>query len=63
MSEDIDDDDRLPKERVCWRCFGQGCGIVGTDWDNDDPLNIDDGDTETCNCCGGSGLAEDCVYW
>lgn len=59
------EDDRYDDEDVaiCWRCDGEGFGVVGLDWDNDDPINDDDGDAETCDCCGGSGLAEDCVYW
>jgi hypothetical protein len=53
-----------PDEQRCWRCHGQGWGIVGCDWDSDDPDDeSSDGEIEECDCCGGSGLAEDCEYW
>lgn len=57
------DDDEFDSDRFCWRCGGDGFGIVGSDWDNDDPINEDDGTIERCDCCGGTGLAEDCRYW
>jgi hypothetical protein len=63
--DDHDDDDDFsePKEK-CWRCCGQGWGIVGTDWDSDDPINGPyPGETERCPCCGGTGKAEDCTFW
>lgn len=51
-------------DESCWRCGGEGWGIVGTDWDADDPINGPyDGDVERCECCGGTGRAEDCVSW
>lgn len=65
MSGDWDDDyeDEDQGDDYCWRCHGEGSGIVGTDWDNSDPINVDDGTIETCDCCGGTGLADDCSYW
>lgn len=48
----------------CWQCNGNGWGIVGLDWDCDDPINGPyDGEIEKCPCCRGSGRAEDCWYW
>jgi hypothetical protein len=48
----------------CHYCGGQGWGFVGTDWDTDDAINGPfDGEMEKCPCCGGSGHAEDCVFW
>lgn len=48
----------------CWHCGGDGGGIVGVDWDGDDPINGPyDGEYERCPCCGGSGLARDCTFW
>lgn len=50
--------------RNCWHCGGEGAGIVGSDWDSDDPINGPyDGDVEDCPCCGGSGRAKDCTFW
>lgn len=68
MSADLDDgcDDDCTEHDYdwCWRCQGDGGGIVGTDWDSDDPINGPyDGEYEKCDCCGGSGLAKDCRYW
>lgn len=60
MIEPIDEDG---PDGWCWRCLGDGCGIRGHDWDNDDPVNEPDGEVEECDCCGGSGCASDCVYW
>jgi len=57
-----DEDDR--GDDTCWRCGGEGYGLIGADWDCDDPLNGPyDGEIEECNCCGGSGKAEDVRYW
>lgn len=48
----------------CHTCSGDGWGIVGTDWDSDDPINGPfDGEFERCWNCHGSGLAEDCWLW
>lgn len=48
----------------CWQCDGEGWGIVGEDWESDDPINGPyDGETERCPCCNGSGNAKDCRYW
>ena len=67
MNEDEcgdDWDDGDDEERRCWRCGGEGYGMVGLDWDSDDPINGPyDGEVVKCNCCGGSGLAKDCWYW
>jgi hypothetical protein len=59
------DDDLVPDpDADCWRCHGEGWGMVGCDWDSDDPINGPyNGEIERCNCCGGSGLAKDCWYW
>ena len=58
-ARDYDDDDEF-----CWQCGGDGWGIVGVDWDSDDPINGPyNGEIERCPCCGGSGKAEDCTYW
>jgi hypothetical protein len=62
-----DDDDYYPHDEeseLCWQCGGQGWGIVGTDWDSDDPINGPyPGEAEQCPCCHGSGMAKDCTYW
>lgn len=51
-------------EPVCWYCHGEGWGIVGNDWDSDDPINGPyDGDVQRCPNCGGSGNAKDCTFW
>ena len=63
---DIDDDyaDDFDELDRCHYCCGEGWGIVGTDWDSDDAINGPyDGETQRCPCCGGSGLAEDCIFW
>ena len=60
VDEYTDSDDYEP----CWQCNGQGWGIVGVDWDSDDPINGPyDGEFERCPCCGGSGDGKDCTYW
>jgi len=57
---DYFDDEEIP----CWQCQGEGYGIVGMDWDSDDPINGPyNGDIQQCPCCNGSGLADDCTYW
>lgn len=58
------DDDDGDRPRSCWYCGGEGYGIVGNDWDSDDPINGPyDGEIERCPCCGGTGQAEDCTFW
>lgn len=48
----------------CWRCHGEGFGVVGDDWDCTDGVNGPyPGETTKCPCCGGSGKASDCTYW
>ena len=47
----------------CWTCRGEGWGIRGDDWTNDDPVNDPDGEIERCPNCRGSGNAEDVWYW
>lgn len=61
---DDDWDDRDPDEQRCHFCGGDGWGMVGCDWDSDDPINGPyDGDIDKCPCCGGSGNANDCTFW
>lgn len=61
MNTPVDFDD---ESSCCWRCGGDGVGIIGVDWDADDPINGPyDGELEVCDCCDGSGLATDCRYW
>lgn len=48
---------------LCHFCGGDGWGIVGTDWDNDDPINQPYGVVQECPCCHGSGKADDCTFW
>jgi hypothetical protein len=58
--DDFDDDEPA----TCHYCDGEGYGIVGTDWDSDDPINGPyDGDIQRCPCCHGSGEAKDCTFW
>lgn len=48
----------------CTYCDGEGWGIVGLDWDSDDPINGPYvGETERCPNCRGSGLAKDMTFW
>lgn len=48
----------------CHYCDGDGRGIVGVNWDCDDPVNGPyDGEIEECPCCGGSGKEEDATFW
>lgn len=61
-----DEIDRMWEEDslLCHYCGGEGWGIIGTDWDCDDPINGPyDGEIEECPCCHGSGKAEDCTFW
>lgn len=57
---DYYDDD--PSWDCCWRCAGDGY-IDGAEMAEQDPLWYDAEDVYTCNCCGGSGNADDCTYW
>jgi len=58
--DDVGHDDST----LCHYCGGDGWGIVGTDWESDDPINGPlDGEIEDCPCCGGSGKAKDCTFW
>lgn len=58
---DPDDDG---EERHCHYCGGDGWGIVGDNWESDDPINGPyPGEIEECPCCHGSGLAKDCTFW
>jgi hypothetical protein len=55
LDDYCDDPDNPP---TCHYCGGEGWGIVGTDWDSDDPINGPyDGEIEKCPCCHGSGRA------
>lgn len=48
----------------CHYCCGDGYGVVGCDWDSDDPINGPyDGEIEKCPCCGGTGRGKDCTFW
>ena len=61
FDEDFVDED---EDRTCHYCDGDGWGIVGTDWDSDDPINGPyDGKVQQCPCCHGSGKAEDATFW
>ena len=56
--------DECPQcNRWCWTCGGDGWGIRGESWSNNDPVNDPDGEVERCPNCHGSGLAKDCWYW
>lgn len=64
LDDDQGEDYGDEETALCWRCGGDGWGIVGTDWDTDDAINGPyDGEVERCPCCGGSGKAKDCEYW
>lgn len=71
MTDEADDypecgcqmDDCLICNTSCHYCGGEGWGIRGHDWPNDDPINDPDGETERCPCCHGSGQAKDCTFW
>jgi hypothetical protein len=55
------EDDALGR---CHFCDGDGWGIVGVNWDCEDPINGPyDGETEPCPCCGGTGLEDDAIFW
>lgn len=54
--------DQDPEHDNCWRCAGDGY-IDGAELAEEDPLWYDAEDVYTCNCCGGSGNADDCTYW
>jgi hypothetical protein len=59
-----DDDEYDDRPRACWHCGGEGWGIIGDDWESDDPINGPyPGEIERCPCCHGSGKAEDCTFW
>jgi len=48
----------------CTECGGEGWGVLGSDFSNDDPLwNGPDGQVIRCPNCHGSGLAKDMTYW
>lgn len=63
--DDLREDDEYDDgEHACWHCGGEGWGIVGDDWDSDDPINGPyDGEVERCPCCHGTGNAKDCTFW
>jgi len=58
-------DDECPIcKTTCHYCGGEGYGVVGCDWDSDDPINGPyEGEVQKCPCCHGSGKAEDCTFW
>ena len=56
--DDCDDGSRAD----CWRCGGEGY-IDGEEMAEYDPLWYDSSEIYECNCCGGSGSADDCRYW
>ena len=59
-----EDDDYDDEPHVCWHCHGEGWGVVGDDWDSNDPINGPyDGEVERCPCCHGTGNAKDCTFW
>lgn len=61
---DCDDEyDRDPESDYCWTCGGEGWGVRGEDWTNDDSVNDPDGEIERCPNCRGSGSADDVWYW
>lgn len=50
--------------KLCTECHGDGCGILGDDFSNTDPLwDGPDGTIIKCPNCHGSGLAKDMTYW
>jgi len=52
------------ESELCPHCNGDGCGIVGLDWECEDPINGPyDGEIERCPFCHGSGKAEDVSIW
>lgn len=58
-------DDECPQcGRSCTECRGEGSGMLGVDFSNNDPLwDGPDGTVITCPNCHGSGLAKDMTYW
>lgn len=61
MDDDPEDEETAD---LCHYCGGEGSGIIGTDWDCEDPVNGPyNNDIEECPCCHGSGLAKDCTFW
>lgn len=58
--DDFDCYDEGPDQ--CWRCGGDGY-IDGVEMAEYDPLWYDATAFYKCNCCGGSGNADDCTYW
>jgi hypothetical protein len=62
-SDDFDDFDGDPDDLRCHYCRGEGWGIIGCDWDSDDPVNEFPGEIQRCPCCYGSGKADDCTFW
>ena len=65
LNDDWDGEEDLdPEEVFCWTCGGDGCGVVGVDWESEDCVNGPyPGEIEKCPNCHGSGLAKDCWYW
>lgn len=54
--DDWDDYDHDDEGITCETCMGHGFGIVGVDFDSDDPINGPyDGDFVVCPDCYGSG--------
>lgn len=52
------------EDRHCWRCHGEGWGMVGVAWDVEDGVNGPyDDEIEECRRCNGSGLEKDAWYW
>ena len=48
----------------CHTCHGEQWGIIGGDWESEDPINGPyEGDIERCPNCGGTGKEKDCTYW
>jgi hypothetical protein len=50
------------ENEFCWRCGGDGY-IDGGVLAESDPLWYDPEKFYKCNCCLGSGKADDCTYW
>lgn len=59
---DYDDEYISGEDQACWRCGGDGY-IDGEDLADSDPLWYDRNEFYKCNCCLGSGNADDCTYW
>ncbi len=58
------DEEYDPSTAPCTYCDGEGWGIIGVDWDCDDPINGPyDNEIESCPNCHGSGLAKDMTFW